>query len=543
MQESQIRDAVESINSNSGLSKVKLTCPLETIPREILDLGDKVEQLDLSGTGLSSLPSDFGSIFPNLKIAFFSNCNFTVFPRELASCPNLEMVAFRHNGMVEIPEDVFPPRLRWLILTDNRIGALPEAIGSCARLEKCMLAGNQLRDLPSSMAQCKELALLRLNANRFESIPQWLFRLPKLAFLSFAGNPCVRDDSAKAAAAAAPCLATIEWADLEVQQTLGEGASGVISQGLWKQSPDYAEEVAIKLFRGALTSDGTPADEMAACLAAGAHESLITVLGRVHGHPDESDITTPPAPSNGATSDNSSTTTTANNRDNKFQGGVVMQLIPPSYTILGQPPSFATCTRDTFPPSSNDSNAVALMAKETTSNPVNAPTRTLSMLTGIAGAAAHLHERGIAHGDLYAHNILASAEDGHALLGDFGAATIYGTNNETYAGLEKLEVLAFAHLVEDVLGLMEGYFGEEQPAKEEGVEKEGVGQEVVVRNGSGVGAGAGGGGRDAESVRRGLRKIHALCASADVDSRPTFDEVVERLERMMGWSGMMRLEN
>ncbi len=100
-----------------------------------------LEQLDLSGTGLSSLPEDVGLRLPNLKIAFFSNCNFKVFPKQLAACPQLEMVAFRSNGMAEIPEDAFPPRLRWLILTDNNVATLPASIGRCSRLQKCMLAG------------------------------------------------------------------------------------------------------------------------------------------------------------------------------------------------------------------------------------------------------------------------------------------------------------------------------------------------------------------------------------------------------------------
>jgi serine/threonine protein kinase len=73
----------------------------------------------------------------------------------------------------------------------------------------------------------------------------------------------------------------------------------------------------------------------------------------------------------------------------------------------------------------------------------------LRILQGIASAAAHLHAQGVAHGDLYAHNILYETE-GHALLGDFGAASIYRD-----VAVEKLEVLALAHLMEDVQNLIE----------------------------------------------------------------------------------------
>lgn len=440
---------------DAGLTKLKLSGPLDTFPLEILDLGDTLEQLDLSGTGLSSLPLNFGQSLPRLKIAFFSQCAFATFPRELASCPQLEMVAFRGNGIGSIPEDALPPRLRWLILTDNKLTSLPRSIGKCARLQKCMLAGNELDSLPEEMQECKKLGLLRLSSNKLDSLPDWLFKLPELAFLTFAGNPCSSfpestanaansttsvngDDSAK--------LAQVAWSDLEVQHTLGEGASGVISKGIWRTESEAKQEVAIKLFRGNLTSDGTPMDEMEACIAAGQQENIIDVLGRIHDHPDEASGT--------------------------FKGGLVMQLIPPHYRTLGQPPSFQTCTRDNY------ASGAKLSFKSA-----------LNILQGISAAAAHLHSKDISHGDLYAHNILTNAE-GHALLGDFGAATVHGGRVSPL--LEKLEVLAFAHLIEDLLGLVSP---EENP-----------------------------------QVVSFLQNLHQRCSVPDVAVRPSFEAVIEELK-------------
>ncbi|ROV91355.1 hypothetical protein VMCG_09672 [Cytospora schulzeri] len=444
-----------------GLTKLKLTCPLESFPPEILDLGETLEQLDLSGTGLSSLNSNIGQGLPNLKIAFFSQCAFTTFPQELASCPQLEMVAFRGNGMTSIPEDALPPRLRWLILTDNRLTALPRSIGKCERLQKCMLAGNQLQTLPEEMQSCRKLGLLRLSSNELETLPDWLFELPELAFLSFAGNPCsthLADMDRKATGITngdrdtKPELARVHWSDLDVQQTLGEGASGIISKGLWRTSPDTTEEVAIKLFKGSLTSDGAPEDEMAACIAAGSNDDIIDVLGRIHHHPDEEKGT--------------------------FKGGLVMQLIPPYYRTLGQPPSLQTCTRDTY------SADASLSLKNT-----------LTILAGIANAARHMHASGIAHGDLYAHNILTN-EEGHAILGDFGAATVHGRGTSPL--LEKLEVLAFAHLIEELLGLVSDTTDKQ------------------------------------DALAQRLKDLHQRCSVDSVPSRPTFDEVIIELDDIRG---------
>ncbi|KAI2618307.1 outer arm dynein light chain 1 [Hypomontagnella submonticulosa] len=402
-------------------TKLKLSKALNCFPAAaIFDVAASLEHLDLSGTGLSALPPDFGRL-QKLKIAFFSNCKFAVFPTQLAECPNLEMVAFRGNRMTEVPENSLPKRLRWLILTDNRIAALPSSIGRCWRLQKCMLAGNQLRGLPQEMAACRKLGLLRLSSNRIQELPSWLFGLPELAFLSFAGNSCcaasslaaTTAESAKDGACAtvpsstgtssssSSLLPDVSWADLDVHDLLGEGASGVISKGVWN-AVDTAKEVAIKLFKGAVTSDGSPADEMRACITAGSHANLIDPLGKIQDHPENKE-------------------------------GLVLQYVPSSfYRTLGLPPSLQSCTRDCF------SREIRLTTRQG-----------LRILQGVASAAEHLHARGVAHGDLYAHNILYD-DPGHALLGDFGAASIYGDSYSHRVSIERLEVLAFAHLIDDV---------------------------------------------------------------------------------------------
>jgi hypothetical protein len=481
----------------AGLTQLKLTCPLASFPEEILEL-DTLAHLDLSGTGLSSLPTNFGPALPNLKTVLFSNCRFKVFPKELASCPSLETVAFCGNGMEGVPEDAFPPHLRCLILTDNRLTSIPSSIGLCNRLQQCMLAGNQLQTLPGEMAQCKQLALLRLSSNNFSTLPSWLFTLPELAFLSFASNPC---SSPTTNGVHAPRgLASIAWSDLEVQQPLGADAF----QGLWHQSPHFAEDVTIKLFRGTLTNDdGTPADEMAACLAAGAHESLITILGRIHGHPDED------AP----------ITTTPGEEVSVYQGGIVTQLLPDDYTPLAAQPPASDLLQQ--PPSTSPTQQQ--QDDHNTTPTMDVPTA-LGLLTGLAGCLSHLHTRGIAHGSLTPQNILTSIPDAHAVLdlSSFRAATVYGHGSGSSVvhgqenwgeAVEKVEVLAFG----SVMGV------------------------VLSRVPAGGGDRGDGGDEEKEEVRKGLWDLQGRCVQAEVQSRPVFEEVVEVLEGLMGWRGMMRI--
>jgi hypothetical protein len=59
------------------------------------------------------------------------------------------------------------------------------------------------------------------------------------------------------------------------------------------------------------------------------------------------------------------------------------------------------------------------------------------------------------HGDLYAHNTLLGP-DGHALIGDFGAASFVDVaDRKTAEALERLEVRAYGCLLEELLERVE----------------------------------------------------------------------------------------
>lgn len=390
-----------------GQKRLKLACGLTEFPMEILDLADSLEILDLSNNHLSTLPDAFGQL-KKLRIAFFNNNQFEEFPAVLAACPNLSMVSFKGNQISHIQAEALSPTIRWLILTNNQIGTLPSSIGKLSTLQKLMLAGNQLTSLPEEMAGCQNLELIRLSANRLQELPEWLFTLPRLSWLAYSGNPFC--EARTAASKSARSLPTIDSVELEMGEILGQGASGVIYKGLWAAadiSHSEAKEVAVKLFKGEITSDGSPLDEMQACIAAGDHPNLVTVLGKLNSYFD-------------------------NSSDSK--AGLVFSFISPDYTNLGGPPDLDTCTRDTY------------SAETSFTLP-----KILTITRGIASAVAHLHSHGIMHGDLYAHNILVN-EAGASILGDFGAASFYdATNLVMRQALERLEVRAFGCLLEDLL--------------------------------------------------------------------------------------------
>ncbi|MET7243009.1 leucine-rich repeat-containing protein kinase family protein [Methylobacterium sp. EM32] len=377
---------------------------LSEMPPEILGLADTLEFLDLGQNDLTALPADLGRL-RRLKVLFCSGNRFAQLPPVLGDCVALSQVGFRGSGIAEVPAESLPPDLRWLTLTDNRIATLPAALGARPLLQKLMLAGNRLRALPESLGDARNLELLRIAANGFEALPACLTALPRLAWLSWAGNP-FEDRAAEDRTAPSPAAAArIAWRDLALGPLLGEGASGRVMRAAWR--PDGTREaraVALKLFKGAMTSDGLPEREMAACLAAGAHPHLTGGLGRLADHPDGTE-------------------------------GLLMPLLPEDWRGLAGPPSLESCSRDVYDP---DLRLTASAA--------------LRLARGVASGAAHLHARGFGHGDLYAHNILWDGRDGEAVLSDLGAASALVPGPDG-AFLQRLDVRAFGLLLEELRAL------------------------------------------------------------------------------------------
>jgi hypothetical protein len=378
--------------------RLDLNCGLTELPREVFEHADTLEILNLTGNALTSLPEDLPRLH-KLRILFCSDNNFTTFPEVIGDCSSLRMVGFKSNVIEQVPEMEFPEELRWLILTDNRIDTLPESLGGCTQMQKLMLSGNRLRSLPESFAQFTNLELLRIAANELERLPSWLPSLPRLAWLAFAGNPV-----APAPAPDGIPLPDIPWNSLLLEKLLGEGASGRISRAQW-HSEIGAEPrpVAVKVFKGAMTSDGLPENEMAAAMAAGSHANFVEVLGRITQHPDGAH-------------------------------GLVMSLLEEGFVNLAGPPSFESCTRDVY----NPGEAFALGAVH-------------HIALSAASACAHLHARGLMLGDLYAHNILHH-EDGRCRITDFGGATFVPQGDPGLKhALERLEVRAFGILLEELV--------------------------------------------------------------------------------------------
>ena len=413
----------------AGITRLDLSDGLTEFPQEIFDLADSLEVLNLSGNALSSLPDDLHRL-TRLRVLFCSDNRFTELPVCLGQCATLTMVGFKANRIEQVPGEALPPLLRWLILTDNCVRELPSELGERPHLQKLMLAGNQLQRLPESLRNCHRLELIRVAANQLTELPEWLLTLPSLTWLAYAGNPLETE-------AAFQATASIPWPDLHLEQQLGEGASGVIHRATWTKPDQSTTPVAVKLYKGEMTSDGSPLHEMNACITAGIHPNLIRVEGQIVDHPQQT-------------------------------AGLVMQLIEPSYRNLAGLPSLASCSRDVYADDTRFSAAAALR-----------------IARGIASVAEHLHNQGITHGDLYGHNILWN-EHGDCLLGDFGAASFHATaDNLESRALQRIEVRAFGVLLGELLERIDSGLSDETRMRLEDLQQRCCQADVLNRPGFG----------------------------------------------------------
>ena len=438
----KLKQAFQSCQSSGGKNLNLVGLRLKSLPQAVFAYSDTLELLNLGDNDLDSLPDDFYRL-TKLRILFFANNKFRSIPIVLGRLPSLYMLSFKSNLVRDIPSESISPSLEWLILTDNQIHTLPPTIGALTKLKKCMLAGNQLTSLPVEMSQCKKLELLRISSNNFTSFPDWLMDSPSLTWIAASGNPVFPAEN-HVIGSNGRGITHIPSSDITLLQLIGEGASGYVYLAVWRNS----QKVAVKIFKGAITSDGLPSDELSATLQFARHAEskypdngtmsdfpITSILGVISGNSLQLNASLVPSDS---LSHQSVVKIPA--------GGIVMSLIPKEYTLLGKPPSFETITRDTFDPNI----------------PKFSPIEACCIARDVALAMKEVHAAKLSHGDLYAHNLLVrrsrmSDDDTSTAISvrlcDFGGATSLGSgvSPDIAAALRAMELRAFGKLVDDFL--------------------------------------------------------------------------------------------
>jgi serine/threonine protein kinase len=282
-----------------------------------------------------------------------------------------------------------------------------------------------------NISQMKNLELLRLAGNKLSTISNELWNLPNLTWLTISGNPVMQG---LVKPSQVPYLSLEDLQPLN--QELGKGASGQVSSYQYDD-----KEVAVKLIHG-ITSDGNANDELAVYGAVGDGTSK-RIVGCI--------------------------ALLKETKDGKK--GVVMDKLPSNLKDFALPPTIIEVTKDRWDSSSELSRQFVLNA-----------------LRDVATALLYLHNTvGVAHGDVYAHNMKVDPASGRIYLLDFGASFFTGPyKNEA----EKLEVRAFGVLVGELLELL--------------VESE---QDLLVK----------------------LMDLKQRCTTTQVIDRPSFDVILDEI--------------
>mmetsp|Transcript_58451 Transcript_58451/g.132357 ORF Transcript_58451/g.132357 Transcript_58451/m.132357 type:complete len:684 (+) Transcript_58451:73-2124(+) len=571
----------ESIGELSGLRKLNAAHnSLASLPESFGNLRE-LRVLFFLGCKFEEVPPLLGRLPKLFMLSFKANRLRRVLEGSLA--PSVGWLILSDNAIAELPRSVGQLKgLRKLMLAGNQLVRLPEELTEgCKELELVRLADNKLAELPTKLLALPKLAWVALAHNDF-NLAHALRARVRAPPMSSRHTLTVRKGQAPLGKGASGVVfrgtlhlggsaesdapgrlkegspaggvqlsETDEWATsvfdgakLELVSPLNTPtrprAANPAPQspgGQARGSPGGRQEeveVAVKLFRDAKTSDGDPADEMAATAVAGsaaAQPGCSQATGCPHLMRSFGRLPPGAAKQLAASlleqSDPGGGGGGGEGTFGRGDLGLALEFLD-GYEPLGGPPSLSSVTRDVYP----GDDPLPKVGKGRT--PRFGLGEVCGVLESVGWAAAALHSLGISHSDLYAHNTLLrpgaiarrpppplpggkpSGEvtkegDGWAVLSDLGAAWFYKDVTEALesgapppppplasspAGLvERVEVLAFAHMAEELLDRSRGD----------------------------TGAGA------APAARAALERLARDCAVETVAARPAFAQVLERV--------------
>ncbi len=427
-------------------------CNLDAIPKNIRHCTN-LRSLDVSDNPLLTFPEEL-RYCDKLEILFASSCpNIKTLPTVLGDLKSLTRLGWRSGSLTSIDVNAIPPNLIHLILTDNKIKSIddPLLFKKLQHVRKLMLSHNNIESFggherdSQMVTELKNLELLRLAGNEIDTIPDTLFTLPKLTWLTISGNPVTNGFKAiaeekKANSSDIPPFITMN--DLHpMGQNLGQGASGKVEGYKWQD-----QVVAVKLIHG-VTSDGKAEDELAVYKAVGSNGLNEHVVGCLALLDD----------------------------GKSSKKGVVMERLSGNLDDLALPPTIIEVTADRW--------REDLSLK---------PSIVLNTLKDVATALYFLHAKiGVAHGDVYAHNMKVDWETGKVNLLDFGASYFTG---DFSSQAERLEVRAFGVLVGELVQLLDMSD------------------------------------RSSSSTKQKLLVLYAQCLDNDVENRPSFSQIKNDLK-------------
>ncbi|CAK4126271.1 unnamed protein product [Aphanomyces euteiches] len=174
---------------------------LTEFPDEVCHLMDFLEQdekgwecvdllkIDLSHNDIPEIPSQIGTLKSVISFKICQN-KISAIPQELFSLNLLAYLDLSNNCLVgEISPNLGQLQaLKELVLSSNKLSALPESLGQLSVLEVLRIEDNQLTRLPESIGALQKLQIMTAQSNQLEILPDSFSNLRFITTLDLSKN-------------------------------------------------------------------------------------------------------------------------------------------------------------------------------------------------------------------------------------------------------------------------------------------------------------------------------------------------------------------
>uniref|UniRef100_A0A803JHR3 Leucine-rich repeats and calponin homology (CH) domain containing 4 n=1 Tax=Xenopus tropicalis TaxID=8364 RepID=A0A803JHR3_XENTR len=133
--------------------------------------------LDLSKNRLSEVPADICQLVSLESLNLYHNC-LRFIPPALSNLQVLTHLNISRNLLPSLPPCICRLPLTVLIASNNKLGALPEEIGTMTSLRQLDVSCNDLQALPPQMGSLGCLRDLNARRNQLSALPEELSELP-----------------------------------------------------------------------------------------------------------------------------------------------------------------------------------------------------------------------------------------------------------------------------------------------------------------------------------------------------------------------------
>uniref|UniRef100_H2ZUG6 Calponin-homology (CH) domain-containing protein n=1 Tax=Latimeria chalumnae TaxID=7897 RepID=H2ZUG6_LATCH len=132
---------------------------------------------DLSKNRLSDIPEEICQLISLEALWMYHNCVRSI-PQSIANLQALTYLNIGRNQLTTLPPYLCCLPLKVLIISNNKLAALPDSIGSLASLRQLDASCNELQSLPTQIGNLESLRDLNVRRNHITTLPDELSELP-----------------------------------------------------------------------------------------------------------------------------------------------------------------------------------------------------------------------------------------------------------------------------------------------------------------------------------------------------------------------------